>query len=74
MGHIRNQKLLQQIGKRIQALRMEANMTQEEFYHDTGIHLGRIETAQTNLTISSLDAICKYFDISLDEFFKDIAD
>jgi DNA-binding XRE family transcriptional regulator len=68
--HVRNQKLLNWIGNRIKEIREDAGITQEQFYHDTGIHLGRIEAAQTNLTISSLQAICQYFKVSLERFFE----
>lgn len=35
---IRNEALLLKIGERIKSLRVDANLTQEEFYNDTGIH------------------------------------
>lgn len=70
MGQLRNEILLKEIAERIKALREDANVTQEVFYNDTGIHLGRIETATTNITVSTLAAICKYFSITLDQFFR----
>lgn len=70
MGQLRNDILLKKIAERIKTLRSAANVTQEEFYNDTGIHLGRIETADTNITVSTLEAICKYFKLSLHDFFK----
>lgn len=70
MRQIRNEILLQKIGKKIKILRESANLTQEEFFNDTGIHIGRIETATTNITVSTLEAVCKYFKIGLDQFFK----
>jgi transcriptional regulator with XRE-family HTH domain len=55
---------------RIKVLRAKKGVTQEEFYNDTGIHLGRIESGDSNITVSTLDAICKYFDVTLEQFFK----
>lgn len=72
MGQIKNKALLKKIAQKIKTLREERDITQEEFYHDTNIHIGRIETAQANITVSTLDAICKYFKISLKEFFEGI--
>ncbi len=72
MSQIRNEALLEKIGKKVKLLRENAQLTQEEFYNDTGIHIGRIETATSNITVSTLDAICKYFDIALDQFFKSL--
>jgi len=69
---IRNQILLEKIGNRLKALREKANLTQEEVFNDTGIHIGRIETATSNLTVSTLDAICKYYKIELDQFFRNL--
>lgn len=69
---VKNQQLLNKIAKRVKALRESHNLTQEEFYHDTGINVSRIETANRNMSVSTLDAICKYFKISLKEFFEDM--
>jgi transcriptional regulator with XRE-family HTH domain len=70
VGQIRNEALLTKIGNRIRSLREDAGLTQEEVYNDTGIHIGRIETATTNVSVSTLDALCKYFKTGLDQFFK----
>jgi transcriptional regulator with XRE-family HTH domain len=67
---IRNEHLLRKIGLRIKDLRERADLTQEEVFNDTKIHIGRIETANSNVSVSTLDAICRYFNIKLDEFFK----
>lgn len=69
---IKNTALLKKISKRIKSLREKHNVTQEDFYNDTNIHLARIETARGNISVSTLDAICKYFKISMAEFFDGI--
>ncbi|MEZ4848227.1 MAG: helix-turn-helix transcriptional regulator, partial [Bacteroidia bacterium] len=58
-----NKDLLWEIAARIKSLREAKNITQEVFYHDTGIHIGRIERAQRNISITTLDQICKYLEI-----------
>jgi transcriptional regulator with XRE-family HTH domain len=70
MAQVKNQVLLKKIASRIKVLREKKEVTQEQFYYDTGIHLGRIETGNMNVTVSTLDVICQYFDLSLEEFFK----
>lgn len=70
MGQLRNDILLKKIANRIKQLRITAGVTQEQFYNDTGIHLGRIEMAGANITVSTLETICKYFHLSLHDFFK----
>ena len=72
MGRYRDPKLLKEIASRIKVLREKGNVTLEEFYNDTGIHLARIESLQGNVTVSTLSQICKYFGLSLEEFFKGI--
>ena len=70
MGQIRDNKLLQKIAVVIKQLRDDKGVSQEEVYNDINIHIGRIETASANLSVSTLSALCKYFKISLSEFFK----
>ncbi len=70
MGQIRDNKLLKKIAVVVKQLREEKGLSQEEVYNDLNIHIGRIETANTNITVSSLGALCKYFKIKLSEFMK----
>ncbi|MEO8149604.1 MAG: helix-turn-helix transcriptional regulator [Bacteroidia bacterium] len=72
MGRGTNKKYLINVAKRIKQLRIERNLTQEDFYNDTGIHIGRVETVKSNLTIATLLEICDYFEISIQEFFEDV--
>jgi len=67
-----NKDLLLKIARRIKQLREEKNISQEVFYIDTDIHIARIETGKLNITVSTLQAICEYFEIGLFDFFKDI--
>ena len=70
MGKSRNSALLKKIGARIKQLREERNITQEIFFNDTGINIGRVERAERDISMSTLGNICKYLDISLKEFFR----
>jgi transcriptional regulator with XRE-family HTH domain len=71
MGQIRNQVLLDKVAKKVKAIRESHGITQEDFYNDTNIHIGRVETGRANISLSTLEAICKHFKISLADFFKD---
>ena len=66
-----NQELLSKIALKIKQSREEKNISQDLFYIDTDIHIARIEVGKINITISTLQDICSYFNISLTEFFKD---
>jgi transcriptional regulator with XRE-family HTH domain len=70
MGQLRDTKLLQKIALVIKELREARNLTQEEVYNDTNIHIGRIETARANLSVSTLSALCKYFKTRMSDFHK----
>jgi transcriptional regulator with XRE-family HTH domain len=72
MGHRKNQAFLKRIAVRIKIVREKAGITQEQFYNDTDIHIGRIERAQINITVVTLKEICQYFGISLRDFFREI--
>lgn len=68
----RNDILLGRIAAKIKTLRAEKGVTLEEFFLATNIHLSRLEHSKANVSISTLKAICNYFQISLYEFFKDV--
>ena len=74
MGQLRDTKLLQKIALVIKDLREAEDLTQEDVYNDTNIHIGRIETAKANLSVSTLSSLCKYFKIKLSDFHKRIED
>ena len=70
MAQIVNKYLLERIATKIKNLRKSKGVSQEEVYNDTGIHIGRIETARSNVTVSTLDALCNYFDTDIGDFFN----
>ncbi len=70
MGKRKSEDLLRKIALRLKQLREQKGLTQENFYNDTGIHIGRIETLKRNVSVSTLEDICKYFNISLSDFFQ----
>lgn len=67
-----NTSLLLSIAQRIKQLRIEKGVSQETFFIETDIHIARIESGKSNITVSTLSDICKYFDISLSDFFSTI--
>lgn len=69
MTQIKNDILLKKIALCFKELRSKKNITLDDFYVDTGIHLARIEQGKTNIRISTISEICDYFEISLGSFF-----
>ena len=72
MGQIKNQKLVEQVARKLKALREEKRLSQEVVYHDTGIHIGRIEAGSANITLSTLEHLCSYLGTDLAIFFSEL--
>ncbi|MEP1035514.1 helix-turn-helix transcriptional regulator [Ekhidna sp.] len=72
MVQVRDKELISKIAQRLKALREEKGLTQEQLYNDLEIHVGRIESMKVNPTVSTINSLCKYFEISLAEFFDGI--
>jgi DNA-binding Xre family transcriptional regulator len=68
----RNDEFLLKIGKRIQQLMNEKDITHEAFYNDTSINPHRLIIGRVNMTISTFERICSYLKISPTDFFKGV--
>lgn len=66
-----NGQLLINLSKRVKQLRKIKGVTQEEALNDTGIQFSRIEQGKRDVQLSTLQKLCRYFGISLNEFFDD---
>ncbi len=71
MGQLRNQALIDLIAGRVKQIREAKGITQEIVVFDTSINIGRIEAGQVNISVSTLEAVCSYFNITLKEFFAE---
>lgn len=69
---VRDTPLLQAIADRFKALRAAKGISQETVYENTGIHIGKIETAKYNILVSTLSKLCICYRISLADFFRSI--
>ena len=72
MKQRRDDILLKEIARRVKKLREIHGISQADFLIATDINIGRIELAKFNITVSTLKAICDYFEISVSDFLKDI--
>lgn len=70
MANLKDINLLQKIALILKKLREENELSQEEVYNETNIHIGRIETGKGNISVSTLASLCKYYQIKLSDFFK----
>ncbi len=69
---IRDAELLGKIAVQLKQIRKERDITQDIFFYDTNIHIARIETGKVNVSVSTLKAICDYFEISIVDFFESL--
>ncbi len=69
MENFSKESVLLDLAKRVKKLREEKEVTQQEAYNDTGIHFARIEQGKRDISYTTLNKICKYFKISLQDFF-----
>ena len=70
MKQHRDKELLQRMAVVFKQLRDERGLVQLEVIDESKVHIGRIETAKANPTVSTVSLLCEYYDISLAEFFK----
>ena len=58
------------VAKRLKQIREGKGLSQESVFIDTDYNIGRIEIGKTNISISTLAILCKYYGVTLEEFFK----
>lgn len=71
-SQLKDEALLSAMVQGLKTLRTERQLTQEDVYNDTGIHISRIETGRVNVSLSTLKALLDYYQISLSQFFQNI--
>lgn len=68
----RNDILLAIIGEKLVKLREARGLSQQKVYIHTGIDMDMIERGEYNLTLTTLSDLCKYYNISFEEFFDSL--
>lgn len=68
----RNNEALFKIAAKLRILRLKAGLRQKTVTDDLGLNIGQIETAKKNVTLTTLERLCSYYGLTLDEFFSDI--
>ncbi len=58
------------VAKKFAMLRKSAGLSQIQVYRELGIHIGRIESGYSNITIGTFSDLCKYYNISFEDFFE----
>ena len=63
-----NQEILLTLANRLKELRKQKNVTQEDVYNDTGIHVARIEQGKRDISFTTLCKLADYFGVGLSKF------
>ncbi len=58
-----------EVVQRLQRLRRERGYSLQEVYDATGIHVARLEASKANMTVITLAALCRHYEVTLAEFF-----
>ncbi len=69
-----NTELLLWLVERTKELRLQKNITQLQCFHETNVHIGRIEQGKRDISFTAFIKLCDYFNITPEEFFKDFKD
>ena len=64
-----SQEILLTLANRLKELRKRKNVTQEEVYNDTGIHVARIEQGKRDISFTTLCKLASYFEVDLNSFY-----
>ncbi len=62
--------MLQRLGRQLQAVRKDHQLTQREVYSQTRIHVARIESGKVNLSFTSLLVLCQALGVKAWEVLK----
>ena len=68
----RNDILVEQVVERLKSIRRAQGLTQESVRFDTDLNIGRIESGRHSISLTTLADLSDYYDISLEDFFKEI--
>lgn len=64
--------ILMAFGQRVQELRKERNLSQEQLADLTGVHrtyIGMVERAEKNITLRNIKKIAKALDVNIKDLF-----
>ena len=65
-------RFLAGIAQRLKSLRNERRLSQIRVTMDTGVNVSRAESGKRSLSVYSVAVLCKYYGVSMDEFFRGI--
>ena len=67
-----DEEALGRIAAKLTALREERGEFQRDAARATGLNIGLIETGRRNITLCTIERLCRYYGISLVRFFDEV--
>lgn len=67
---IRKDAELRAIAARLRKMREESGKFQKDVARETGMNMGDIEAARYNISVTTLDRLCRYYGTTMAEFFE----
>jgi transcriptional regulator with XRE-family HTH domain len=64
--------IVTQLVQRLQHLRQTRNLTLQEVYDATGVHIARLESQRANMTVRTLVILCRYYQVTLADLFQEL--
>ncbi|MEA3495643.1 MAG: helix-turn-helix transcriptional regulator [Bacteroidota bacterium] len=71
----KNIDILHKFGDRIQSLRKDKKLSQEDFAHICGLHrtyIGMIERGEKNITLKNIEKLAKALNMDISEIMKEL--
>ena len=65
-----NGEALHKIAAKLTELREARGLFQKDVARETGLNIGLIETGRRNITLNTLERLCRFYDIPPAEFFR----
>lgn len=67
-----NEEALRRIAAKFANLREQRGVFQNDVAMEIGLNIGLIETGRGNITLNTIERLCRYYGITPAEFFKDL--
>ncbi|MCD7970803.1 MAG: helix-turn-helix domain-containing protein [Alistipes sp.] len=61
---------MKEIADRLTKFREAKGYSQEKVTINTKINIGKIELGETNVALTTMSILCKYYDVSMEDLFR----
>jgi transcriptional regulator with XRE-family HTH domain len=65
----KDKELIKALAVVLKEMRKTRSISQQLVYEETGIHVGRIELGNLNVSVTTLSRLCKFYHVNLIDLF-----